>query len=94
VIATFAVLLTFALGVNVTTLQLAPDARLVPQVFVSAKSLALVPMLKMPRMEGEGYSERRLSQPGRRLKCTVDVTKGPKGFPAEKVLIVEHDVEQ
>jgi hypothetical protein len=36
VIATFAVLLPFAVGVNVTTiLQLAPDARLVPQVFVA-----------------------------------------------------------
>jgi hypothetical protein len=52
VIATFAVLFPFALGVNVTTtLQLAPEPRLAPQVFVSAKSLALVPVIAIEEME-------------------------------------------
>jgi hypothetical protein len=52
VIATFAVLFPFALGVNVTTiLQLAPDARLVPHVFVSAKSLAFVPVIAIEERE-------------------------------------------
>jgi hypothetical protein len=52
VIATFAVLFPFALGVNVTTiLQLAPEARLVPHVFVSAKSLVFVPVIAIEEME-------------------------------------------
>ena len=52
VIATFAVRLPFAVGVKVITiLQLAPDARLVPQVLVSAKSPALVPVIAMPEIE-------------------------------------------
>jgi hypothetical protein len=52
VIATLAVLFPFALGVNVTTiLQLAPEARLAPHVFVSAKSVAFVPVIKIEEME-------------------------------------------
>ena len=41
-----------ALGVNVTrTVQLWLPARLAPQLFVSAKSPALVPLIEMPEIE-------------------------------------------